>query len=404
MFAVISRPSRRMCRSSASWRAFTLVELLVVIAIIGILISLLLPAVQAAREAARRSQCANNLKQLATGVLNFEDANKALCPSEIADGYAPWTVLVLPYIEQTAVYEKWDLTLQYYYQAPEAGGHLPTMYCPSRRTPSLAPHGGAGPRSLSRNPPATRPGPDGRGDYACNGGTVDATSPPVVATVAGWGFDGTGWNGTFVKGALPWGEWPFPNASGNAGTGAPGTSMVPSTHGRHPVTSWKYQLGIHDILDGTANSFMLGEKFVRIGVSSGVNGECGTSGGKIWTVNNPNDPDCAFGGHETDGVIWNGDHGAIWKRVAGGYGPWNPTTGRYSNPQNNNWPIVSKVGYAANVAGIGEWNQFGSSHPGICQFALYDGSVRQINSNISILTLTALAHRKDGAAIGAGTF
>ena len=96
-------------------RAFTLVELLVVIAIIGILIALLLPAVQAAREAARRMQCTNNLKQMGLAVHNFHDARKGLPPSTI--GYIPGTlgpghnpnasfwVLLLPYIEQNATYE-----------------------------------------------------------------------------------------------------------------------------------------------------------------------------------------------------------------------------------------------------------------------------------------------------------
>lgn len=98
-------------------RGFTLVELLVVIAIIGILVALLLPAIQAAREAARRSQCTNNMKQLGLGVLNYESGRKKLPPPGQCDstGGASTTYMIhstatyiLPYIEQNAVYDMFD--------------------------------------------------------------------------------------------------------------------------------------------------------------------------------------------------------------------------------------------------------------------------------------------------------
>jgi prepilin-type N-terminal cleavage/methylation domain-containing protein len=104
-------------------RGFTLIELLVVIAIIAVLIALLLPAVQQAREAARRTQCRNNLKQLALALHNYLDTHSAFPPGNIASGpYSaggcyigptptgfsgpPWSVLVLPYIDQAPIYNQ----------------------------------------------------------------------------------------------------------------------------------------------------------------------------------------------------------------------------------------------------------------------------------------------------------
>jgi prepilin-type N-terminal cleavage/methylation domain-containing protein len=122
--------------------AFTLVELLVVIAIIGILIALLLPAVQAAREAGRRTECQNNLKQLGLAVLIFEDSNNTLPPSgDVAVGNSfnqrsgrmlSWVVMVLPYAEQGNLQNRFDLTVSVLQQSgnPQAE-EIPFMLCPS---------------------------------------------------------------------------------------------------------------------------------------------------------------------------------------------------------------------------------------------------------------------------------
>ena len=94
-----------------SERAFTLVELLVVIAIIGILVALLLPAVQAAREAARRASCTNNLKQLGVALHNYHSAYSSFPPGSISIGaigtkhYTTWTIAILPYMEEQATYD-----------------------------------------------------------------------------------------------------------------------------------------------------------------------------------------------------------------------------------------------------------------------------------------------------------
>src|SRR6476659_10093055 len=114
-------------------RAFTLVEVLVAIFIIAVLVALLLPAVQSAREASRRIQCSSHLRQMGLGVINFEDVNKML-PYTRTDPSETWAVLILPYIEQQAQYGLWNLSKNYYAQIDQA--RLPSasvMLCPSRR-------------------------------------------------------------------------------------------------------------------------------------------------------------------------------------------------------------------------------------------------------------------------------
>ncbi len=147
----MSRLSRR--------RAFTLIELLVVIAIIAILIALLLPAIQQAREAARRTQCRDNLKQLALALHTYHDENQLfppgcvgtqLGPSASATGFdmageagaaagaglhgTSWILQILPEIDAAPLFNAWIVTTNVRGNLANANRDLPLLYCPTRRT------------------------------------------------------------------------------------------------------------------------------------------------------------------------------------------------------------------------------------------------------------------------------
>lgn len=168
---------RRMCSPRPRGRnGFTLVELLVVIAIIGILIALLLPAVQAAREAARRSQCQNNLKQLGLAMQNYHDVMRVFPPLASGCNQGPsnssnqlsFLVLSLPYIEQQAIYQQINFTncpVPWNSYQPYAV-EIPSLQCPSDLQPGPNFMGGPwGPANQGSN--------QGRNSYkACVGTTI----------------------------------------------------------------------------------------------------------------------------------------------------------------------------------------------------------------------------------------
>lgn len=108
-----------------SRRGITLIELLVVIAIIGILIAMLLPAVQAARQASWRNSCKNNLRQIGIAAMNYESACKGLPPRcQVFSPYRGWGVVILPYLEQETVAHRYDFDLDFY--DPGNGGAVST--------------------------------------------------------------------------------------------------------------------------------------------------------------------------------------------------------------------------------------------------------------------------------------
>jgi prepilin-type N-terminal cleavage/methylation domain-containing protein/prepilin-type processing-associated H-X9-DG protein len=249
--------------AAADLRGFTLVELLVVISIIGVLVGLLLPAVQSARESGRRTQCSNNLRQLGLSCLGYSEATGALPPSRIYDHSVSWAVLILPYCDQVPLFSQWDIAYPYYDTRNAKARMLPASphFCPSRNTPQISTSGDVPDSGGSQTSGA-------RSDYAGCGG--DYQWPNRIWT-DGYGTDAVSnqpvpmrANGTMITSSYPY-TYPVP---------AP---LTTSWHGR-----------VTKIPDGASCTFLIGEKHL-----------------------NPNGRDQGYGS------IYNGDNEWNWDRNAG---------------------------------------------------------------------------------------
>src|SRR5262245_43663400 len=333
-------------------RAFTLVELLVVIAIIGVLVALLLPAVQAAREAARRSSCQNNLRQVGLATQNFHDSRGFLPPLRIAgaEGWATFWVLIMPYTEQGGLYDLWDLSLKYSQQSAQARQtQIKSYYCPARRPPNTlsvseqlwVTDATPPPELTSIGNTEVRFGPANNisgacGDYAACVG--DMRGLPNNPNAQNW-FNVNS-NGAIIIGS------PQP---------APANPSPPATQ----VLSWTSNTRLSLIEDGTSSVFLVGEKHV---------------------------PAKMFGRLKVgDGPIYSGAWSCFPGRIAG-----------FEDPLSRGPTDITPS--AGIVDGIYA-RKFGSVHPGVCQFVFCDGSTRMIRINIDSTTLRGLAVRNDGEAI-----
>lgn len=323
---------------SAHKRAFTLIELLVVIAIIAVLIALLLPAVQQAREAARRTQCKNGLKQIGLAMHNYDSTYSTFPIGSRNDGqggFGPsWWAGVLPYMDQAPLYNKLTFSGSHCGWVGSGGGSgdangqasngllIPTMTCPSSPLPTLIKVGNysvVGPHYLGI-----------AGSMSGNGFTENrvGTCCSCCSTTAG--------NGQISFG---------------------GVLLANSV------------VRLRDLTDGTTNVFMVGECSNWFG--PGQNNPTGTDGWLMGSQSNST----SYVGYDQ---------------------------GRSDQITTINYPPNSTIyGTSAGVANnYGPNNGLASAHVGGAHVLLGDGSVRFLSNNMNMQTLRALATRDDGFPVG----
>jgi len=326
---------------------FTLVELLVVIAIIGILIALLLPAVQAAREAARRSQCTNNLKQMGLGLHNHHDVFQRFPPGGAADqapfgtgngGYgSSWMVYLLPYIEQKTVSDKWQFNNNSGVFNDVNMAALSNLVIPAYACPS--------------SPLQTQ-------------WAVQTYTPTTTANRMAVHYMGiSGAVNGLISGYAETRQVQV-NRSGLVGFGG---VLIPSGKVRFA-----------DISDGSSNVMVVGEDGDWLVSNDNVKNDWRAWQGWGW----------AIGANSTvEPPAFNGD--AVW----------NLSTVRYPINQKTGWPI------GGDCAGFGVCGDcannvpLNSAHPGGVNTLLGDGSVRFVSATITLDLLARLATRDDGKTL-----
>lgn len=344
-------------RTGRRKRGFTLVELLVVIAIIGILVALLLPAVQAAREAARRMSCGNNLKQLALAMHNYHDTYKTFPHSSRAStpgGWGPsWYVNTLPFCEQQPMHDAFEWGWDDGWLPQIAAGHAGAI--------TVANLGGAGNAEAYLSYAVC---PSSPLEPILPNGTIKMTLPSYVAI-----------NGATADSISEAAGTPQPNSYANncnGGANVNGCGWRSNLSSQHGVFTSGKTYRFRDITDGTANVLMLSEN-------------------SDWTF----DPAKTLKTDLRNGAPWGWPMGSTWSLWHSGG----------SLPGRNGW--TNCIRYQPNSDSTGlpgaltDHNDrlnapLTSAHPGGIQGALCDGSVRFIAETIQLDTLKHLAARDDG--------
>jgi hypothetical protein len=358
----------------------------VVIAIIGVLIALLLPAVQAAREAARRMQCSNHLKQLGIGVHNFHDSLNGIVPLQIQSGRAGGFSILFPYTEQTALWDRivdhgtnahalnlwdkwWDGTQTGGGAKPltsdeerNAFGSVPYMRCPTRR--------GGGPLitpgDIDSTLPTT-PEPIGaQTDYAL---VVNKPEPvPTGHTAGNWTQTVNHSDATILHHVMMVGG-PFRNA------------LLPDqATNANKFKNWLPRDDFSRIQDGLSNQLMIGEKHIpinRLGICKSLKS--------------------ALTPMPTDNYLYGGDctYLANWANNIA-ISQMRPTRDVTQTGANQYFPIARPIDEPTSWIRF----NFGSYHPGICQFLLGDGSVRSLSVTVSPENVIApLGTVNDGVSV-----